>query len=459
MKRNWPILVVDDEDVARLSLAAWLREDGFPVAEAASGQEAITLAETHAYAICFIDLKMPPGPDGLETMRAIRTVRPEAAVVIITAYATVDTAVQAMKEGAEEYIVKPCNPVEISLLVNRIVRVRRLQRENVVLRRRLGRQYRFQDMLSKNARMHEIFNLIRQIADLRSNVLIEGESGTGKELVARAIHYSGNRSARRFVAVSCAALAETLLESELFGYEKGSFTGAARRKEGKIELADRGTLFLDEIGEISPKLQVDLLRVLQTRSFYRVGGLEEVKVDIRLIAATRVDLHQAMAAGRFRDDLYYRLNVVNIHLPPLRERPEDIPMLARHFVDHFNHELTKEIEDISPAALRSLLDYAWPGNIRELENVVERAMITSRRRILQEEDFSFLVPAPKTAAPCVFPSDWTLADLERHALQARLVHTGGNVSAAAASLGIDRSTLYDKINRYGIVCERKKSGA
>ena len=276
-------------------------------------------------------------------MMEIRRLHPEASVIIMTAYATVDTAITAMKEGAQEYIVKPCNPEEISLLVGRIIKVKNLQRENLILRQRLAKQYSFHDIISKNPKMHEIFELVREIASLRSTVLIQGESGTGKELVARAIHFSGDRAGKPFIAVSCAALAETLLESELFGHERGSFTGATERKRGKFELADGGTIFLDEIGDISPKLQVDLLRVLQERTFFRVGGSEEVRVDVRVIAATRVNLQEMVAAGTFRDDLFYRLNVINIRIPPLRERREDIPLLAHAFVERLSQEIGKEV--------------------------------------------------------------------------------------------------------------------
>src|SRR5213075_3046876 len=251
----------------------------------------------------------------------------------------VDTAIQAMKEGAQEYIVKPCNPQEISMLVSRILKLKKLHSENAILRKKLARQYKHHDIITKNPRMDEILALTQDVASLRSTVLIRGESGTGKELVARAVHFSGNRAEKPFVAVSCAALAETLLESELFGYEKGAFTGAASQKKGKFELAGDGTIFLDEIGDISPKLQVDLLRVLQQRSFYRVGGSEEVTVEARVIAATHVDLRQAVEEGRFRDDLFYRLNVIEINIPPLRERREDIPLLARNFIEVLRHEL------------------------------------------------------------------------------------------------------------------------
>src|SRR3982751_6899648 len=333
MSTHWQILVVDDEEVMCESLAAWLREDGYVVDTAPSGRCAVEKAQSRDYAIYFVDLKMPGGMDGIETMMQISKLRPEASIIIITAYATVDTAITAMKEGAQEYIVKPCNPEEISLLVNRIIKVKNLQRENTILRKKLTRQYCVHDVVSKNPRMQEIMSLCGEIASLRSTVLIQGESGTGKELVARAIHNAGDRASKPFVAVSCAALAETLLESELFGHEKGSFTGANQQKRGKFEMADGGTLLLDEIGDISPKLQVDLLRVLQERSFYRVGGSQEVQVDVRVIAATHVNLQQAVADGKFRDDLFYRLNVIELRIPPLRARREDIPLLAGHFVE------------------------------------------------------------------------------------------------------------------------------
>src|ERR1035437_1526538 len=408
MKTHWQILVVDDEEVMCESLAAWLREDGYAVDTAASGREAVEKARQKDYAIYFVDLKMPGGMDGIETMMQIRRLHPEASIIIITAYATVDTAITAMKEGALEYIVKPCNPEEISLLVNRTIKVKNLQRENTILRKKLSRQYHFQDVITKNPRMQEILNLAAEVASLRSTVLIQGESGSGKELVARAIHNSGDRAPKPFVAVSCAALAETLLESELFGHEKGSFTGASYQKRGKFELADGGTIFLDEIGDISPKLQVDLLRVLQERSFYRVGGSEEVRVDVRVIAATHVNLQQAVAESKFRGDLFYRLNVLAIRIPSLRERREDVPLLARHFVDRISHELGREVNDISEGALGLLMDYNWPGNVRELENAVERAIVTCRTRNLTEEDFSFLAQndlAGKAWAP---PAGMTL---------------------------------------------------
>ena len=449
MKTHWQILVVDDEEIMCESLAAWLREDGYIVDTASSGREAIEKARTRDYAIYFVDLKMP-GIDGIETMMQIRKLHPEASIIIITAYATVDTAITAMKEGAQEYIVKPCNPEEISLLVSRIIKVKNLQRENTILRKKLQRHYCFHDVISKNARMRDILALAHEVASLRSTVLIQGESGTGKEMIARAIHFAGDRASKPFVAVSCAALAETLLESEFFGHEKGAFTGATQQKAGKFEMADRGTIFLDEIGDISPKLQVDLLRVLQERCFYRVGGSEEVRVDVRVIAATHVNLQQAVADGKFRDDLFYRLNVIEIRIPPLRDRREDIPLLAAHFLERLSHELGKDIGEISEGGLKMLMDYNWPGNVRELENAIERAMVTCRGRRLSEEDFSFLALNGQATRPWAVPAGLSLQDMEKLAIAATLQRTGGNIKESAALLGIDRSTLYEKIKRYDI---------
>ncbi len=450
MKTHWQILVVDDEEVMCESLAAWLREDGYVVDTAPSGRDAVEKARLRDYAIYFVDLKMPGGMDGIETMMQIRRLHPEASIIIITAYATVDTAITAMKEGAQEYIVKPCNPEEISLLVNRIVKVKNLQRENTILRKKLTRQYSVHDVVSKNPRMHEIMALCGEIASLRSTVLIQGESGTGKELVARAIHNAGDRASKPFVAVSCAALAETLLESEFFGHEKGSFTGANQQKRGKFEMADTGTIFLDEIGDISPKLQVDLLRVLQNRSFYRVGGSVEVKVDVRVVAATHVNLRQAVAEGKFRDDLYYRLNVIEIRIPPLRERREDIPLLAHHFVERLSHELAKDVSDVGEGALRLLMDHSWPGNVRELENAVERAMVTCRGPVLTEKDFEFLAQTAAPAPIWAVPAGMTMEGMEKVLIAATIQRTQGNIKEAASVLGIDRSTLYEKIKKYEI---------
>jgi DNA-binding NtrC family response regulator len=412
------------------------------------------MAGSTEYAIYFIDLKMPPGIDGIETMIEIRKIHPDASVIIITAYATVDTAITAMKEGAQEYIVKPCNPQEISMLVERIIKVKTLERENKLLRQKLTKQYSFHDIISKSPKMHEIFSLIKDVTSLRSTVLVQGESGPGKEMIARAIHQAGDRSGKPFVAVSCAALAETLLESELFGHERGAFTGAVDRKKGKFELADGGTLLLDEIGDISPKLQVDLLRVLQERKFFRVGGTDEVEVDVRVIAETNADLPQAVKEGTFREDLFYRLNVINITIPPLRKRHEDILPLARHFVERIALELGKEVTDISAGAVKLLMAHNWPGNVRELENAIERAIVSCHDRVLTDDDFAFLRPESDQRASWAAPGDLTLDQMECEMIKSTLERTGDNVSEAANSLGIDRSTLYDKIKKFGI--ERPK---
>jgi DNA-binding NtrC family response regulator len=446
MKKRWKVLIIDDEEIMRESLAAWLIRDGYTVDAAATGEEGIRKASERDYAIHFIDIKLS-GIDGIQTMLEIKKINPESSVIVLTGYPTISSAIRAIKLGAQEYLVKPVNPQDISLVVSRILRMKSLERENRALRKKLQRQYRFQDIVSKNGSMHQIFQLIREIARIRSNVLIEGESGTGKELIAREIHFSGDRAARPFVGVPCAALPETLLESELFGYEKGAFTGAVARRKGKFEIADGGTLFLDEIGDIHPKLQMDLLRVLQQRSFYRVGGSEEISVDVRVIAATNVDLEEAVRQHRFRDDLYYRLNVINIRIPPLRDRREDIPLLAQHFIDKFAHELGRDAVSISNDALKIILDWHWPGNVRELENAIERAFIACHGESLSERDFSFL---RQLRPELDLVQELNLREIEKRAIEAAIRRTDGNIKRAAEILGIDRSTLYDRIKRHGI---------
>jgi DNA-binding NtrC family response regulator len=450
MSNVWKILVVDDEISMRESLAAWLREDGYAVDVAASGREAVEMARATPYDIYFLDLKMPPGIDGIETMIEIRKLQAEATVVIITAYATVDTAINALKEGAQEYMVKPCNPEEISLFVKRTIEVKNLQRENLYLRRRLERHYSFQDIVSKNPVMHSIFELVKEVASQRSTVLIQGASGTGKELVARALHQAGGRASRPFVGVSCAALAETLLESELFGHEKGAFTGAVARKRGKFEVAGGGSIFLDEIGDISPKLQMDLLRVLQERKFFRLGGTEEIAMDARVIAATNRNLQDAVKSGDFREDLFYRLNVINIRLPSLGERREDVPLLVHHFIERLAIEAGKPVRDVTKAALKLLLDHDWPGNVRELENAIERAIVTARGEVLDVADFDFLAQAARGSDRWTVPDGMSLAEIEKQAVEAVLTRTDGNIKLAAEILGVDRSTLYAMIRRHNI---------
>ena len=450
MNSHWKILVVDDEVAMRESLAAWLREDGYTVNTAISGREALERAGEDAYDVYFIDLKMPPGINGIETMIELRKMQPDATVVIVTAYATVDTAITAIKEGAQEYMVKPCNPEEISIFVDRVIKLKNLQRENVYLRKKLTGQYSFQDILSKNPKMHRIFDLIKEVANQRSTVLIQGASGTGKELIARAIHQAGDRAPRPFVGVSCAALAETLLESEMFGHEKGSFTGAIARKQGKFEIAGAGSIFLDEIGDISSKLQMDLLRVLQERKFSRIGGTDEIPMQARVIAATNRNLQEAVEMGTFRDDLYYRLNVINIQIPSLRERREDIPLLVNHFIERLAIETDKPVRDISRDGLKILLDHDWPGNVRELENAIERAIVTAHGEILEAGDFDFLRHAPRGASRWDVPDNMSLSDLEKRAVEVVLERTGGNIKETAEILGVDRSTLYAKIKKFDI---------
>ncbi|MGB7631619.1 MAG: sigma-54 dependent transcriptional regulator, partial [Candidatus Deferrimicrobium sp.] len=387
MEKKVNIMVVDDEEIVRASLTSWLEEDGYRVEAVESGRKALELLPQRNWDLMLVDLKMP-GMDGIQLMDEVHKTAPEMLVIIMTAYATVDTAVKAMKKGAYDYFVKPFNPDDISLTIRKIVDHHKLVRENLFLRKELKKQYKLRDMISKNEKMLEIFDLARTVAKSSSTVLIQGESGTGKELLARAIHDESPRMDAPFITVSCASLTESLLESELFGHEKGAFTGATALNRGKLELAKDGTLFLDEIGDISLKLQMDLLRVLEEREFRRVGGSELIPINSRIIAATNRDLVAAIEEERFRADLYYRLNVISIHIPPLRERREDIPLLVDHFIEKFNIEMGKEIRGISEGAVRILMSNDWPGNARELRNVIERAVVVAKGNIVTEVDIS-----------------------------------------------------------------------
>jgi DNA-binding NtrC family response regulator len=447
------ILVVDDEEIVRESLLGWLEKDGYTVETAPDGPTAVERLKAEPWSILLVDLKMP-GMDGIQVLQEARTLRPDAAAIMMTAFATVDTAVAAMKIGASDYLVKPFDPEELSLLIQKIVTQQALVHENTVLRKALKREYRFHDFVSKSPAMQAVFELARVAARSQSTILIQGESGTGKELLARAIHAESPRSAGAFVAVSCAALAETLLESELFGHEKGAFTGAAGRRKGKFEAADGGTLFLDEIGDISPKLQLDLLRVLETRRFDRLGGNETVEVDVRIIAATNRDLARAVREGRFREDLYYRLNVIPITLPPLRERREDLPLLVEHILEQLGIEMGRRIDGLSAEGMRLLLAHHWPGNVRELRNVLERAAVVAPGHLIEGADLGLVVP------PAPGDGDGALVSLEeverRHVTEV-LRRTAGNVSQAARILDIDRVTLYHKMKKYGL--KREDEGA
>ena len=448
MAKKPRILVIDDEASMRECLKDWLMEDGYEVGLAASGEEGLLMSQKETWDVVLLDLKMP-GMDGIETLKRLKDLDQESEVVMMTAYATVDTAVQAMKEGAFDYLVKPFDPDEIEMQVKRIVEHKELVLENILLRKKLEEKYTHDEIIGKSEAMQRLFQLIERVAPTDSTVLITGESGTGKELVAQAIHGNSRRCYMPFVAVSCGALPETLLESELFGYEKGAFTGAEHAKKGRFELADQGTLFLDEIGDISLKTQVDLLRVLQQKEFTRLGGQEIIRVDVRIIAATNRDLKRVIEEKRFREDLYYRLNVISMHIPPLRERKEDIPLLVSAFIRKNCLEMNMEEKKISASAMKALIDYDWPGNVRELENVIERALVIGRGREIVPDDLPFHhreLPTQK------FPN--SLKMMEKMHIEKILEETGWNVSRASRRLDIDRQTLYNKIEKYGI----KKGG-
>ncbi|HSC70376.1 MAG TPA: sigma-54 dependent transcriptional regulator, partial [Candidatus Methylomirabilis sp.] len=423
-------------------------EDGYHVDTAPDGRTALAKLAGQSYAILLVDLKMP-GIDGLQVLTQARTLQPNAAVIIMTAYATVDTAVQAMKQGAYDYLVKPFEPEELSLMVGKLTSQQNLRRENVLLRKALKRQSEFKDLVSKSPKMEAVFELARTAAKSNSTVLILGESGTGKELLARAIHAESPRHGGPFVGVSCAALTETLLESELFGHEKGAFTGANSGARGKFEIAAGGTLFLDEIGDISPKLQLDLLRVLEAREFRRVGGSHIIKTDVRIIAATNRDLKKLVESGSFREDLYYRLNVIPVTLPPLRERKEDIPLLAEHLLGQFQTEMGKQLEGVSAEALEVLMAYDWPGNVRELRNVLERGAVLAKGSILTPMELELTLPTPSGGTAGTEPTN-SLREAERRHIVAVLKQHKWNISRSARTLGIDRVTLYNKIKRYQI---------
>ncbi len=448
MKAKGSILVVDDEEIVRDSLASWLEEDGYHVDTAPDGPTALAKLAERAYAVLLVDLKMP-GMDGLQVLAQARSLHPDAPVIIMTAYATVDTAVQAMKQGAYDYLVKPFEPEELSLMVGKLTNAQALRRENVLLRKALKRQFDFKDLVSKSPKMEAVFELARTAAKSNSTVLILGESGTGKELLARAIHAESLRRDGTFVGVSCAALTESLLESELFGHEKGAFTGAATSSRGKFEIAAGGTLFLDEIGDISPRLQLDLLRVLDAREFRRVGGSQLIKTDVRIIAATNRDLKKLVESGTFREDLYYRLNVIPVTMPPLRERKEDIPLLVEHFLAQFRTEMRKPLEGVSAEALEMLMAHDWPGNVRELRNVLERGAVLARGPIITPTDLELAPPALPGGTPSAETAD-SLREVERKHIVAMLKQHNWNITRSAKALGIDRVTLYNKIKRYQI---------
>jgi len=443
MKKKFKILIVDDEVIIRESLRDWLSDVGHQVLTAENGLQALEIIEREKPGIVFADLVMP-GMDGIELLKRIKEISSDIDVVIITAYGSIPTAINAMREGAYDYIEKPFCPERAELLVDKLVEHQRLIEENISLHQKLEERYQFEDIIAKSSKMRQVIEVIKVVAKSNATVLVAGESGTGKELIARAIHSQSYRKDKPFVAVSCAALPESLLESELFGHEKGAFTGAHAQRKGKFEVANRGTLFMDEIGEMSANIQVHLLRVLEEKEFARVGGNELIKVDVRVISATNKDMKQAIANSQFREDLYYRLNVVPVELPPLRERKEDIPLLAQHFLKKFTVENQKEIIGFSPEATDFLLKYEWPGNVRELENAIERAVILTKNSYIEATD---LTQENLLKAHSV-PPGRSLKEVERERVLNVLNETGGNRSETARILGISRATLYNKLREY-----------
>ncbi len=444
MKNGKKILIVDDEMSVRNSLREWFLEDGFAVETAEDGNAALQRMHSGPYDIVIIDLKMP-GMDGITLERRIREIDKDAAIIILTAFASVETAVEALKLGAFDYVTKPVDPDELSNTVRNALKQRHLQAENVRLKAKVSELTLPSPIIGDSQRMRRVLDMMSTVAGTDANVVIRGESGTGKELIARAIHSQSERRFFPIVAVNCGSIPETLLESELFGHEKGAFTGAQYRRKGKIELAHGGTLFLDEIGDIPAKMQVDLLRVIETRRFHRLGGNQEISSDFRLVCATNRDLEVLIEEGSFREDLYYRINVFVIDLPPLRDRPEDIPPLTRHFIEKYARAMGKPVKEVSPEAEGILMSYAWPGNVRELENAVERAMVIGREPSIQPDD----LPMP-LAGGAIEPEGATLAALERRHIERVLREEKGNITRAATALGIDRGTLYNKLRRYGI---------
>ena len=440
------ILIVDDELTVRDSLCRWFRDDGFEVSTAESGNDALTRLADRSWDVALIDIRMR-GMDGIELQRRIHEIDPHLITIMMTGYASVDTAINALKNGAYDYILKPLDPDDVAHLVSNALAHRRASQENIRMREVIsGHSVQPAHIIGQSVAMQKIYEAIETVGPTEATVLITGESGTGKELVAKAIHAASPRRFHPLVAIHCGALTETLLESELFGHEKGAFTGAQYRKKGKFELADGGTAFLDEIGDISLKTQTDLLRVLQEREITRVGGHQPIKVDFRCVAATNKDLEKLIGDGAFRPDLYYRLNVFHIELPPLRQRREDIPLLADAFMKKFSEAMNRKVVRISAEAMRALQEHDWPGNVRELENAVERAMVVAHEPELRLDDFSLLKWSTAPSAPSESKS---LIDVEKDHILRVVAECGNNQTRAADILDIDRVTLHNKLKKYG----------
>jgi two-component system response regulator PilR (NtrC family) len=464
MRRNGSVLVIDDEEIMREILQTLLDREGYTVRLAASGQEGLDQARALPFDAVVVDVMMP-GMDGLQVLEELRKIDEELPVLMITAYASMDTAIKAMKLGAFDYITKPFKNDEVLVVLRNAVERRRLQQENAHLKGEAARrQSRFSGIIGRSPRMTQVFELIAQAAPSRSTILITGESGTGKELVARAIHSNSTRADKAFVTVNSGNLPPDLLESTLFGHVKGAFTGAVYPKKGLFDLADKGSIFFDEIGNIPLETQAKLLRVMQEREFMRLGGMETIKVDVRIIAATNVDLRREMEEGRFREDLFYRLHVINIELPSLRDRREDVPMLAQHFLEKYSDENSRTNLELAPEALDLLMEYDWPGNVRELENVIERAVVlTTGSRITAERVPEHVRRSPRFHLPhVVMPAEGVslkevTAAYERQWIESALEAAGGVQKRAAELLHIKPTTLNEMIKRYDIRPRRKKA--
>lgn len=455
--RKARILLVDDEvDLLRIS-SADLAEEGYTVSCAEDGIQALKKLEEGEYDILIADLVMPR-MDGLELMNQVKKRYPDIDVIILTGHGTIESAVEAMKKGAHSYLLKPFNPDEVLIEIQKIEALQRLRLENRYLKDELLERYKFGKIIGRDEKMLEIYRVIKEVAAARSSVLIQGESGTGKELIAQAIHHNSPRSDRPFVHVNCAAMPEGLLESELFGHERGAFTGATARRKGRFELADGGTLFLDEIGDMSPGLQAKLLRVLQEGEFERVGGTQTIKVDVRLISATNKDLQEEVGKGDFREDLFYRINVIPIYVPPLRERKEDIPLLAVHFLERYRTEMGKNISYITEEALEAMKAYPWPGNVRELENMIERAVVMSHRDQIDVEDLPENLrgePAGTSSGSVGEAATFKEAKrrFEKQFLEEMLQRHRGNITRTAEAIGMPRRNLQMKMRMYNIEVE------
>jgi DNA-binding NtrC family response regulator len=445
------ILIVDDEAIVRDSLAGWFREDGHMAETARDAREALHLLASHTYDIALVDIKMP-GMDGLELQSRLAASHPDMTLIIMTAYATVESAVQALKAGAYDYITKPFDPDELSLLIRRAGEHRSLRAENLRLKENLEVIAAPSPIIGQSPAVQRMLSLVQTVSASDATVLVTGESGTGKELVARAIHAGSARRYNPMVVVNCGALPEGILESELFGHEAGAFTGARYRRKGKFEAASGGTIFLDEIGDITPRVQVELLRVLEEKTVTRLGGNTPIPVDFRIVAATNKDLQDLVKRGEFREELFWRLNVFVIDIPPLRERPEDVPLLAEHFLARFCRAMSRRDMNLSPAALAALQTYTWPGNVRELQNAIERAVVVGTPPLIEVAD----LPLRVSGAPAR-PGPGSLAECEKAHVQSVLESAGWNITRAARILEVDRVTLYNKIRKYNL--KRKDDAA